>query len=116
MLIFKSEKAAKKTLIINLSEQEREARYICENVKAFLAVWVLLRAFLVLLAPFFVLLAARGCLLGASWVPFGRLLGPPGRLLGPLWRLLGPLGAIFKLESEFGPILAPQRVPKGSQK
>ena len=82
-------------------------------LRAFL---VLLAAFWVLLAPFFVLLAARGCLLGGSWVSFGRLLEPPGRLLGLLGRLLGPLGAILKFESEFGQILAPQRVPKGSQK
>ena len=130
MIKILSEKELKK----NLSEQEREARNIGENFETFIAAWVLLRAFFEALGCLYAalgcllgalgrlfgalgcLVGARGCLLGASWVPFGPLLGPPGRVLGPLGRLLGPLGAILKFESEFGQILAPQRVPKGSQK
>ena len=74
----------------NLSDQEREARYICESFKAFTGVRVLLGAFSVLLAPFWTLLGAffdaLGCLLGA----LGRLFGASWVLLG---RLLGPLAA-----------------------
>ena len=53
-----------------------------------------------------------GAPFGTSW----RLLGPLGGLLGASWGLLAPLGAILKFQSEFCSILAPQRVPKGSQK
>ena len=97
---------------INLSEQEREARYIFESFKAFLAVWVLLRAFWVLLAafwllwtPFFVLLAACGCLLGASW----SLLGASWGLLGASWGLLGR-------SSNLSPNLVRFWLPKGCPK
>ena len=95
-----------------MSDQEREARYICESFKAFTGVRVLLGAFSVLLAPFWTLLGAffdaLGCLLGA----LGRLFGASWVLLG---RLLGPLDTILQFQSEFCSIWACQRLPKGSQ-
>ena len=106
--IFPSENDPKR----NLSDQEREARYICESFKAFTGVRVLLGAFSVLLAAFWVLLGtffgALGCLLGA----LGRLFGASWVLLG---RLLGPLDTILQFQSEFCSIWARQRLPKGSQ-
>ena len=68
MLIFKSEKEAKKVLKKNLSEQEREARYIFESFKASIAVWVLLGAFFGALGCLLGALGSLFCTLGCPWV------------------------------------------------